>query len=1093
MTSALIVRTIHKHNNTSQTISLKGQTQTIKAVPNTHYLITDSAGISPKNIKVKRHNNDLIISDTDDETSLVIEDYYSTDDTALVASIEGAMQTYQPTAQLGDDIWTLPDSPKALWWENVAGKALISGVLTGGLLTALKSDDNPSQHNTQTTPPTPPTPANQAPTASDGNEQTQESQALNGQLTATDPDGDPMSYALTNNATHGTVIINPDGSYHYTPNDGYYGTDSFDYTVSDDKGNSNTYTVNIDVTSINEQAPQIAPYKKSTLSPILRKVLIDKDDNVITISKDTLGRFIKGIEPDLTFGGTRQLADGISKINLNLEAIGHADFDKEGNILVFGRLHNDTHISIIRFKPDGTLDTSFNAQGSQAGVLPTSITAPDGFSIDDNIQLDSQGRIVVREIGGNSFERYHANGTPDTSFNKFNFNPEYPIIAFTLDNNDKIIGVSHSLNDGDIEVIRLNTDGTPDTSFNGTGTTKVSIPLNYYNYFYIADITADKDNKIIIATWKGDGKIIRLNTDGTPDTSFNPNGTTPSILIDDRIYVLNAISTDSKGRIIAVGESDGSYVARYLADGTPDASFNSGSTSNNGFIHFPHKDRTVLFNTLINSNDEVIAVGINPYLIKLNGDGGVLSSFSGISSDLDNGAGTFLAQGNAKALHTSIQVSDEDSNLLGHYGGTSLTLQRRDGANTDDVFGATGNLKLQADGKLVLAGEVIGTYHQQQGKFELNFNQNADKNDVNQALQSITYRNTGNGSIEGNQTIWFKWEFRDGDPAGSKSAVGYQELSITSSWQTTHKNTALNTKVPTIADGTPTSEHTIAEPPKHGNITLNTDGSYEYVPYTDYIGTDQFRYTGKDANGDTQTYTVNINVERGYNNSPYATGVIGSNPPILVHTDNLGNDGSATPDDDLGAYLYASSHKAPIEFGIHVDTLPTNNSTLSVRAFDIDYTQGERDSVYFNDKLVGYLMGGNGIDSLSTFNITPDLVKVGQNIVKVDIDPNGWATTVYGGGLTPNQSKQIIKSEDNQDFNYTLPTGIFADPDGDALTLSAVLTNGNDLPSWLNFDGNTGTFFGKAPVGFAGDIDVQVIANDGFGGMASIDYLITII
>lgn len=51
MTSALIVRTIHKHNNISQTISLKGQTQTIKATPDTYYLITDSAGISPKTSK----------------------------------------------------------------------------------------------------------------------------------------------------------------------------------------------------------------------------------------------------------------------------------------------------------------------------------------------------------------------------------------------------------------------------------------------------------------------------------------------------------------------------------------------------------------------------------------------------------------------------------------------------------------------------------------------------------------------------------------------------------------------------------------------------------------------------------------------------------------------------------------------------------------------------------------------------------------------------------------------------------------------------------------------------------------------------------
>ncbi|KAB7764307.1 Ig-like domain-containing protein [Xanthomonas maliensis] len=39
---------------------------------------------------------------------------------------------------------------------------------------------------------------------------------------------------------HGTLSLNPDGSYTYTPNKGWYGTDSFRYRDSDCTADSNT-------------------------------------------------------------------------------------------------------------------------------------------------------------------------------------------------------------------------------------------------------------------------------------------------------------------------------------------------------------------------------------------------------------------------------------------------------------------------------------------------------------------------------------------------------------------------------------------------------------------------------------------------------------------------------------------------------------------------------------------------------------------------------------------------------------------------------------------------------------------------------------
>uniref|UniRef100_UPI001918A3C3 Ig-like domain-containing protein n=1 Tax=Psychrobacter sanguinis TaxID=861445 RepID=UPI001918A3C3 len=50
---------------------------------------------------------------------------------------------------------------------------------------------------------------------------------------ATDVDGDKLTYALADKATNGSVVVNADGSYKYTPKANFNGTDSFTYTITD--------------------------------------------------------------------------------------------------------------------------------------------------------------------------------------------------------------------------------------------------------------------------------------------------------------------------------------------------------------------------------------------------------------------------------------------------------------------------------------------------------------------------------------------------------------------------------------------------------------------------------------------------------------------------------------------------------------------------------------------------------------------------------------------------------------------------------------------------------------------------------------------
>ena len=64
-----------------------------------------------------------------------------------------------------------------------------------------------------------------------------------------------------------------------------------------------------------------------------------------------------------------------------------------------------------------------------------------------------------------------------------------------------------------------------------------------------------------------------------------------------------------------------------------------------------------------------------------------------------------------------------------------------------------------------------------------------------------------------------------------------------------------------------------------------------------------------------------------------------------------------------------------------------------------------------------------------------------------------------------------------QAVSFTLPTNTFTDPQQETLTYTAALVGGGQLPSWLGFNGATGTFTGAIPNGTNG-LNISVIATD---------------
>jgi VCBS repeat-containing protein len=68
----------------------------------------------------------------------------------------------------------------------------------------------------------------------------------------TDADGDALTAALVTSVGHGTLTLNSNGSFTYTPAANYNGGDSFTYRANDGKVNSNTATVTLTVTAVND-------------------------------------------------------------------------------------------------------------------------------------------------------------------------------------------------------------------------------------------------------------------------------------------------------------------------------------------------------------------------------------------------------------------------------------------------------------------------------------------------------------------------------------------------------------------------------------------------------------------------------------------------------------------------------------------------------------------------------------------------------------------------------------------------------------------------------------------------------------------------
>jgi large repetitive protein len=151
--------------------------------------------------------------------------------------------------------------------------------------------------------------ANDAPTCANDSNATFVNTALNASLAScTDIDGDTLGFSLVTQSTHGTTAVNSNGTYTYTPNASFQGTDTFAFKANDGSVDSNPATMSIlvspDPIARNDVSPTDFPPIIQGSGPTAIPVLandLDKQGGPLLITSVTQGSKGKVV---ITGGGT---------------------------------------------------------------------------------------------------------------------------------------------------------------------------------------------------------------------------------------------------------------------------------------------------------------------------------------------------------------------------------------------------------------------------------------------------------------------------------------------------------------------------------------------------------------------------------------------------------------------------------------------------------------------------------------------------------------------------------------------------------------------------------------------------------------------
>jgi uncharacterized delta-60 repeat protein len=284
---------------------------------------------------------------------------------------------------------------------------------------------------------------------------------------------------------------------------------------------------------------------------------------------------------DTTFNGTGKV---ITAIGTSTDVAQAVVIQSDGKIVAGGYSQNVNRLNfaVVRYNTNGSLDTTFNGTGKVTTGVGLGSSVISGLTIQPDGKIIAVGNATLGSATDFAVARYNSNGSVDTTFNGTgqeltDFEGGYDgAVSVIVQTDGKILAAGYAsiFNAGnDFGIVRYNTDGSLDASFNGTG--KVNTPFgtgtNGGNNQDAGAGIAIQPNGKIIAGGYGDGgnydfAIARYNTDGSLDSSFGEGGRIATDLgsTSDQPH---AMALQPNGRIVLAGVSNNIFaVARYHAD-----------------------------------------------------------------------------------------------------------------------------------------------------------------------------------------------------------------------------------------------------------------------------------------------------------------------------------------------------------------------------------------------------------------------------------------------------------------------------------------------------------------------------------------------
>jgi hypothetical protein len=204
--------------------------QTFYAIPSTltvsSVTVEDPPGGSQINSTAAKQGNDVVVTST---ANIPIDgSSYPTPDLVVTATVNASAT--------GAVNWLIPHK--------------VTATVDTDLVGTVEADCAPNDPTVVISKTTLPGPPNQPPVAPNQAVNVPQNTATAVTLNASDPDGDPLTYAIVTPPAHGTLTgSGPNRTF--TPASNYIGPDSFTYRVTDDEGANATGVVNVTVFSKN--------------------------------------------------------------------------------------------------------------------------------------------------------------------------------------------------------------------------------------------------------------------------------------------------------------------------------------------------------------------------------------------------------------------------------------------------------------------------------------------------------------------------------------------------------------------------------------------------------------------------------------------------------------------------------------------------------------------------------------------------------------------------------------------------------------------------------------------------------------------------